>query len=74
MKILVTGPTGKVGQAFSKRILADPAWSQVSMRAFCHQRTLDAGPRLEVVHGSMANRDDVSRAMDGVSHVAPRHV
>ena len=39
------------------------------MRALCHNRVLDAAPRLEVVRGSIAERDVVDEAMDGVTHV-----
>ena len=31
--ILVTGATGKVGQAFLRRFLADPAFAQFKVRA-----------------------------------------
>lgn len=69
MKILVTGATGKVGQAFVQRILSDNAWRHVTVRALCHQRSLVAQERLEVVHGSISERENVERAVKGVTHV-----
>jgi len=68
-RILVTGATGKVGQAFIRRLLDDPAYEGFSVRALCHNRVLPARDRLEVVRGSIDQRDDVARAMGGVSHV-----
>ena len=67
--VLVTGPTGKVGQHFIGRFLADPSWKGARLRALCHNRQLAAGERLEVVRGSMAVRSDVARAAEGVTHV-----
>ncbi len=68
-RILVTGATGKVGQAFLRRFAQEPRLADVMARAFCHNRALPTSDRLEVVHGSMANREDVQRAMEGVTHV-----
>ena len=69
MKVLVTGATGKVGQAFVHRFLDDPNRSDASVRALCHNRTLDETDRLEVARGSIADRAAVDRALDGVTHV-----
>lgn len=69
MLILVTGATGKVGQAFLTLLLADPRWISGSVRALCHNRMLPAQNRLEVVRGSIADPRVVARAMDGVTHV-----
>jgi UDP-glucose 4-epimerase len=69
-RILVTGATGKAGQAFIKRVLSDPSYAHVTLRALCHHRQLDASARLEVVRGSIAEREVVERAMQGVTHVA----
>ncbi len=69
MLMLVTGATGKVGQAFVTRLSADPSFSDTRIRALCHNRVLDETDRLEVVRGSIADRDVVERAMDGVTHV-----
>jgi nucleoside-diphosphate-sugar epimerase len=68
-RILVTGATGKVGTHFIRRFLADPRFDAAIVRALCHQRTLPAGPRLEVVRGSIAERGFVADAMRDVSHV-----
>ena len=69
MRILVTGATGKVGQHFIHRFLADDARNGAVVRALCHNRMLEEGSRLEVVRGSIAERADVARAMEGVTHV-----
>jgi UDP-glucose 4-epimerase len=69
MKILVTGATGKVGRAFIQRLLDDPAWTHATVRALCHNRKIDSSPRLEVVRGSMDDREDVAKAVEGVTHV-----
>jgi nucleoside-diphosphate-sugar epimerase len=68
-RILVTGATGKVGQAFIRRFLADARFEAFTVRALCHQRKLAAQPRLEVVGGSIEQRQVVAEAMAGVSHV-----
>ena len=70
-RILVTGATGKVGQAFLRRLLAaeDGPVAAFEARALCHNRRLEPGPRLEVVSGSIEQRDVVERATDGVTHV-----
>ena len=67
MKILVTGATGKVGQAFIQRFLAKR--DDCSIRAFCHNRMLESRDRLDVVQGSLASKSDVDKAMDGITHV-----
>ncbi|MCG2784030.1 MAG: NAD(P)-dependent oxidoreductase [Anaerolineae bacterium] len=67
--ILVTGATGKVGQTFIKRLLADPNFDSFRVRALCHQRELQPHARIENVHGSIEHREVVEKAMDGVTHV-----
>lgn len=69
MRILVTGATGKVGQAFISAFLADPRFDGAIVRGFCHNRTLETSERVEVVKGTMSSRDDVKRALEGVTHV-----
>ncbi len=68
-RILVTGATGKVGQTFIRRLLADPRFDRFTVRALCHNRKLPVGPRLEVASGSIEHRGVVEEAMAGVTHV-----
>jgi nucleoside-diphosphate-sugar epimerase len=68
-KILVTGATGKVGQAFIARLLADPEYGRFDVRALCHNRKLEPNDRLEVVTGSLQHREVADRAVTGVTHV-----
>ncbi len=67
--LLVTGATGKVGRTFLRRFLADARFAHFAVRALCHRRVPEPHPRLEVVAGSVADREVVARAMAGVSHV-----
>jgi UDP-glucose 4-epimerase len=67
--ILVTGATGKVGSHFINRILCSDQHRSVRIRALCHNRVLQPGPRLEIVQGSIAERAVVDKAMAGVTHV-----
>ena len=67
--VLVTGATGKVGQVFIQRLLADPKLSSYRVRALCHNRELASHPRIQNIHGSIEHREVVDRAMDGVTHV-----
>jgi nucleoside-diphosphate-sugar epimerase len=68
-RILVTGATGKVGQAFIRRLLDDPRYEDFTVRALCHNRRLERGPRVEVVQGSIHDRAAVDAAIAGVTHV-----
>jgi UDP-glucose 4-epimerase len=69
-RILVTGATGKVGQAFIGRLLAEQgAFSRFTVRALCHNRRLEPRPRLEVVTGSIEHREVAERALADVTHV-----
>ena len=67
--ILVTGATGKVGQAFMQRLLADQRFTNFRVRALCHQRLLPPTDRLEVVRGSIEQQAVVTTIMQGVTHV-----
>jgi nucleoside-diphosphate-sugar epimerase len=69
MQILVTGATGKVGRYFIECVLDSDPFQDVSIRALCHNRLLDARPRLEIVQGNISDRAVVRRALDGVTHV-----
>ena len=68
-RILVTGATGKVGQQFIARLLADPGQGDAVVRALCHNRKIPARDRVEVFSGSIEHRDSVAEAMKGVTHV-----
>src|SRR5438874_12452233 len=68
-RILVTGATGKVGQAFIQKLLADPQYKTFTVRALCHNRKLEATDRIEVVSGSIQHREVVDQAVAGVTHV-----
>lgn len=68
-RILVTGATGKVGQTFIRRLFEDERFNDFTVRALCHNRTLDPRDRLEIARGSISDREVVDRAMDGVTHV-----
>jgi len=69
--ILVTGATGKVGQAFIRRVFSSPdqRLAAIRIRALCHNRVLEPEPRLEVVMGSIDQRDVVEAATEGASEV-----
>lgn len=67
--LLITGATGKVGQAFLPRFLDDERFARWQVRALCHNRALQETARLTSVRGNIADRDDVARAMQGVTHV-----
>jgi nucleoside-diphosphate-sugar epimerase len=68
-RILVTGATGKAGRLFIDRVFSEPRYADFSIRALCHNRQLDPGPRLEVMRGSIEHRAVVEQAMQGVTHV-----
>jgi UDP-glucose 4-epimerase len=67
--ILVTGATGKVGSEFIRHILATESHRDVRIRALCHNRVPPPADRLDVAHGSIADRDAVHAAMQGITHV-----
>lgn len=67
--ILVTGATGKVGRVFINRLLAEPKFDSVIVRALCHNRELEAHEQIQNIHGSIEHRETVEKAMDGVTHV-----
>ena len=69
MLMLITGPTGKVGQNLIAKALADPRRPDLHIRALCHNRALPETERVSTVRGSIASRDVVREAMQGVTHV-----
>jgi UDP-glucose 4-epimerase len=68
-RVLVTGPTGKVGRAFIRRFLREPKFDAFVVRALCHNRLLEPQERLEIAQGSIAQLETVQQAMQGVTHV-----
>jgi len=68
-RILITGATGKVGQAFLQRLFIDERFGSFQARALVHNRPLAAHARLEVLQGSIQDPEMVDRAMAGVTHV-----
>jgi nucleoside-diphosphate-sugar epimerase len=69
MQLLVTGATGKVGQAFLSRFLDDPRWQRARVVALCNNRTIAETGRLKTIRGSMADPDVIASAMAGTTHV-----
>lgn len=69
MKILVTGATGKVGQVFLNRLFANERFSHASARALCNNREVDTHDRLDMVKGSISDREVVKKALDGITHI-----
>ncbi|MDO9306480.1 MAG: NAD(P)-dependent oxidoreductase, partial [Mesorhizobium sp.] len=69
MLILATGATGKVGRNLIARLLEDSRFAGAKVRALCHNRLFPESERVEVVRGSIADRDDVARAIGGVTHI-----
>lgn len=66
MKILITGATGKVGTHLIAHLRSQPEFRHASIRALCHNRTIEG---LEIVRGSIADRESVRAAIQDVSHV-----
>jgi nucleoside-diphosphate-sugar epimerase len=69
MQILVTGATGKVGQAFLKGLLAEPRFAAAKVVALCHNRSMAETDRVRVVRGSIADPDVIAAAIAGTTHV-----
>src|SRR5687767_5387520 len=69
MLILATGATGKVGRNLIARLLEDSRFAGAKVRALCHNRTLTESERVEVIKGSIADRDVVAKAVGGVTHI-----
>ena len=67
--ILVTGATGKVGSHFVDRLLRGDDSDEVAVRALCHNRRLEPQARLEIVSGSISDREVVRAAISGITHV-----
>lgn len=68
-RVLVTGATGKVGQAFLRRLSDDSRFDTFAARALLHNRNVEPHDRLEVIRGSIQDVETVNQAMDGITHV-----
>ncbi len=69
MRVLVTGATGKVGQALIRRVLRDETLSWVEFRALTHNRRIEESPRLFAIRGSVGDRQTCREALSGITHV-----
>jgi len=69
MQLLVTGATGKAGVNSHRAAALGPRWRLARVRALCHSRTIPETDRIEVVKGSIEDRDCVDRAMREVTHI-----
>ena len=67
-RLLITGATGKVGQAFLNRVVSTGELDRFDLRAITHNRDL---PQKNVgsLKGTLSDRDFVRNAMGGVTHV-----
>jgi len=68
-RILLTGATGKVGTQFIRRVLEAEDSGGITIRALCHNRSLEAQGRLEIIKGDISDRDVVRNAMREITHV-----
>ena len=66
MKILITGATGKVGTRLVEVLRQHESFSAAGLRALCHNRQIGG---IEVIRGSISDRDCVRSAIAGVTHV-----
>ncbi len=69
MKLLLTGATGKVGQAFLPVFLSHPGFREWEVVALCNNRIVEVTDRVSVVQGSISDPGIVASAMHGVTHV-----
>ena len=69
MRLLLTGVTGKVGQSFLPSFLASDRFRGWNVVALCNNRTIPDTDRVKVVRGSLASRETVANATEGVSHI-----
>jgi UDP-glucose 4-epimerase len=66
MKILITGATGKVGKHLIKKLLRDN--DSIQIKALCHNRRVETHERIEIICGSISDRETCKQAMNGVTH------
>lgn len=67
MQILVTGATGKVGQALLSAL--EVAFPKATVRALLHSRDLPSRPGLSIVKGSLADRSVATQSIKDCTHV-----
>jgi len=67
--LLLTGATGKVGQTFLRRFLADDAFADCRVRVLLHNRGVEEHDRVEQMRGSIHDRAVARSAMQGVQRV-----
>ncbi|MFZ1661458.1 MAG: NAD(P)-dependent oxidoreductase, partial [Paracoccaceae bacterium] len=67
MQILVTGATGKVGQALLSAL--EVAFPKATVRALLHSRDLPPRPGLSIVKGSLADRSVATQSIKDCTHV-----
>jgi len=68
-RILVTGATCKVGSHFIRHVFQSEHFRKATIRALCHNRLPERIDKIEVVRGSISDRDTVRAAMKGITHV-----
>lgn len=66
MKLLITGATGKVGTRLIAHLQSELGLPRAALRALCHNRMIEG---LDVVRGSISDKNVVKAAMEGVTHV-----
>ena len=62
MQLLVTGATGKVGQAFLERFLAEPRFFGAKVVALCHNRLIGAKVRRAAAVSCMAGQSTLRQS------------
>lgn len=66
MNLLITGATGKVGTRLIEYLGRQERFKNAKLRALCHNRQIEG---IEVVKGSISDRECVKAALEGITHV-----
>ena len=69
MQLLVTGITGKLGQNFLPRFMAEPRFRDWRIAVLCNNRTIAESERVRVIRGSINDPQTIANAMRGTTHV-----
>ncbi|MBL1421597.1 MAG: NAD(P)-dependent oxidoreductase [Alphaproteobacteria bacterium] len=69
MKLLLTGGTGKVGQEFLQKFLAEDSFSDCEIVALCHNRVVAPHDRIKIIRGSISEEHIALQALAGITHV-----